>query len=152
MPQSAFTTVDLDVILDKEGDVEKCQRTDMRAKQQLDQMPPQSKKSKEGPMVHTIEPYTVELMGPEVTGHIEVLEKMRCGQDLEVNLKGKGEEWRKEEEEEEEEEGQCRVCHLVFDVELGTSETIDIGCHCKHDLGIAHRNCAEAWFKIKGNR
>ncbi|MCI13975.1 hypothetical protein A2U01_0035100, partial [Trifolium medium] len=29
---------------------------------------------------------------------------------------------------------------------------IMLGCACKDELGIAHRHCAEAWFKIKGNR
>lgn len=51
-----------------------------------------------------------------------------------------------------EDDGRCRVCHLVFDGGLGTNETMQLGCHCKEDLAIAHRDCAEAWFKIKGNR
>lgn len=55
-------------------------------------------------------------------------------------------------DEEEEDDGRCRVCHLVFDGGLGTNETMQLGCHCKEDLAIAHRDCAEAWFKIKGNR
>eukprot|EP00249_Psilotum_nudum_P011159 c22999_g1_i1 orf=244-1026(+) len=46
-------------------------------------------------------------------------------------------------------EGECRVCHLGFDSE---TETIVLGCDCKDDLSLAHRHCAEAWFKIKGNR
>jgi hypothetical protein len=29
---------------------------------------------------------------------------------------------------------------------------IELGCSCKEDLAAAHKNCAEAWFKIKGNR
>eukprot|EP00250_Pteridium_aquilinum_P011895 c20374_g1_i1 orf=440-1021(-) len=55
-------------------------------------------------------------------------------------------------DEDEEDDGQCRVCHLVFDSGIGTNETMQLGCHCKEDLAIAHRDCAEAWFKIKGNR
>lgn len=55
-------------------------------------------------------------------------------------------------EEDTDDEGRCRVCHLVFDSGLGMNETMQLGCHCKEDLAIAHRDCAEAWFKIKGNR
>ncbi|CAN4115980.1 unnamed protein product [Withania somnifera] len=29
--------------------------------------------------------------------------------------------------------------------------SIKLGCSCKDDLAAAHRHCAEAWFKIKGN-
>mgnify|MGYP000111311289 CR=1 FL=1 len=50
-----------------------------------------------------------------------------------------------------EDESECRVCHLTF-TESHISETIQLGCHCKDSLALAHRNCAEAWFKIKGNR
>ena len=50
-----------------------------------------------------------------------------------------------------EDESECRVCHLTF-TESHMSETIQLGCHCKDSLSLAHRNCAEAWFKIKGNR
>ncbi|XP_044483705.1 uncharacterized protein LOC123209644 [Mangifera indica] len=46
----------------------------------------------------------------------------------------------------------CRICHLGFD---GSSQElrppIELGCSCKGDLGSAHRQCAETWFKIKGN-
>ncbi|KAK8936171.1 hypothetical protein KSP39_PZI013760 [Platanthera zijinensis] len=49
----------------------------------------------------------------------------------------------------------CRICHLssemVGSMEEGW-ELIEIGCGCKGDLGIAHRRCAEAWFRVKGNR
>ncbi|KAJ6728454.1 hypothetical protein OIU74_006497 [Salix koriyanagi] len=31
-------------------------------------------------------------------------------------------------------------------------DLIQLGCRCKHDLGFAHLYCAEAWFKLKGNR
>ncbi|XAR71970.1 hypothetical protein NMG60_11018436 [Bertholletia excelsa] len=47
----------------------------------------------------------------------------------------------------------CRICHLSFD--LGNHESgvpIELGCSCKDDLAAAHKQCAEAWFKIKGNR
>ncbi|KAJ0020470.1 hypothetical protein Pint_32644 [Pistacia integerrima] len=46
----------------------------------------------------------------------------------------------------------CRICHLGFD---GYSQEfrppIELGCSCKGDLGSAHKQCAETWFKIKGN-
>lgn len=46
----------------------------------------------------------------------------------------------------------CRICHLGFD---GNSQEfrppIELGCSCKGDLGSAHKQCAETWFKIKGN-
>ena len=52
----------------------------------------------------------------------------------------------------------CRICHLASDQASGaktgtsTSELIQLGCDCKDELGIAHTHCAEAWFKLKGNR
>ncbi|KAJ0964883.1 hypothetical protein J5N97_026021 [Dioscorea zingiberensis] len=55
----------------------------------------------------------------------------------------------------------CRICHLSPDQccdagggEGGSegSEMIQIGCGCRGELGIAHRHCAEAWFRVKGNR
>lgn len=47
----------------------------------------------------------------------------------------------------------CRICHLSADREdLEASELIQIGCGCKGELGTAHRHCAEAWFRVKGNR
>jgi len=50
-------------------------------------------------------------------------------------------------------ERDCRICHL--NLESSNSETgvaIVLGCSCKDDLAAAHKNCAEAWFKIKGNK
>uniref|UniRef100_A0A0E0FSQ1 RING-CH-type domain-containing protein n=1 Tax=Oryza nivara TaxID=4536 RepID=A0A0E0FSQ1_ORYNI len=47
----------------------------------------------------------------------------------------------------------CRICHLVPEGGVGPgSEVIRIGCGCKDELGAAHRHCAEAWFRIKGDR
>ncbi|KAH9309791.1 hypothetical protein KI387_037702, partial [Taxus chinensis] len=46
----------------------------------------------------------------------------------------------------------CRVCHLSSDCRTSPGDLIQIGCGCKDDLGISHRHCAEAWFKIRGNR
>ncbi|GJZ25319.1 putative zinc finger, RING-CH-type, zinc finger, RING/FYVE/PHD-type containing protein [Tanacetum coccineum] len=55
----------------------------------------------------------------------------------------------------------CRICHLNFDgdgVRDGDSDgdgdgggVIELGCNCKGDLGAAHKQCAETWFKIRGN-
>ncbi|KAK9279759.1 hypothetical protein L1049_013441 [Liquidambar formosana] len=28
---------------------------------------------------------------------------------------------------------------------------IELGCSCKEDLAAAHKQCAETWFRIKGN-
>jgi hypothetical protein len=60
----------------------------------------------------------------------------------------------------------CRICHLASGQPLeatavGTPNSVNnddktglimLGCACKDELGIAHSHCAEAWFKIKGNR
>lgn len=54
----------------------------------------------------------------------------------------------------------CRICHLNSDQSLEATSTtvqiqrelIQLGCGCKDELGGAHSHCAEAWFKIKGNR
>ncbi|CAN1173869.1 hypothetical protein LINPERHAP2_LOCUS30935 [Linum perenne] len=45
----------------------------------------------------------------------------------------------------------CRICHLSLDEESG-GLPIELGCSCKDDLAASHRHCAEAWFKIKGNK
>lgn len=50
------------------------------------------------------------------------------------------------------EERVCRVCYLGHTAQPESGPTIELGCECKHDLAFAHRQCAEAWFKIKGNR
>ncbi|KAK6227883.1 hypothetical protein SCA6_000223 [Theobroma cacao] len=50
-------------------------------------------------------------------------------------------------------ERDCRICHLSLDPTSEESGVpIELGCSCKDDLAAAHRQCAEAWFKIKGNR
>ncbi|KAK7302965.1 hypothetical protein RJT34_13862 [Clitoria ternatea] len=58
----------------------------------------------------------------------------------------------------------CRICLLasgqpsdstmtVGTASIATSaDLIQLGCACKDELGIAHVHCAEAWFKLKGNR
>lgn len=56
-------------------------------------------------------------------------------------------------------ERDCRICHLGLDSGGGggggggtDSDTpIQLGCCCRGDLGTAHKQCAETWFKIKGN-
>ncbi|XP_019169250.1 PREDICTED: uncharacterized protein LOC109165089 isoform X1 [Ipomoea nil] len=52
-------------------------------------------------------------------------------------------------------EGQrvCRICHLnAKEDEAKTKDLIELGCGCKGELGFSHLRCAEAWFKLKGNR
>ncbi|KAL6123628.1 hypothetical protein ACLB2K_076147 [Fragaria x ananassa] len=47
----------------------------------------------------------------------------------------------------------CRICHLSMDATNHESGIpIELGCSCKEDLAAAHKQCAEAWFKIKGNK
>ncbi|XP_022723731.1 uncharacterized protein LOC111280519 [Durio zibethinus] len=56
----------------------------------------------------------------------------------------------------------CRICHLNSEQSLESTDSvsttaasmdlIQLGCGCKDELGIAHSHCAEAWFKVKGNR
>ncbi|KZV14825.1 hypothetical protein F511_40895 [Dorcoceras hygrometricum] len=47
----------------------------------------------------------------------------------------------------------CRICHLSSK-EGGKSSMglIQLGCGCRGELGFAHVDCAEAWFKVRGNR
>lgn len=50
-------------------------------------------------------------------------------------------------------ERDCRICHLTLDTTNHESGIpIELGCSCKDDLAAAHKHCAEAWFKIKGNK
>lgn len=50
-------------------------------------------------------------------------------------------------------ERDCRICHLSLDAaNLESGVPIELGCSCKADLAAAHKHCAEAWFKIKGNK
>ncbi|XP_074308169.1 uncharacterized protein LOC141643045 isoform X2 [Silene latifolia] len=47
----------------------------------------------------------------------------------------------------------CRICYLSFDgSDLESGLPIELGCSCKEDLAAAHKHCAEAWFKIRGNK
>ncbi|XP_023640561.1 uncharacterized protein LOC17889217 [Capsella rubella] len=47
-------------------------------------------------------------------------------------------------------EKDCRICHMG--VETSGGGAIELGCSCKEDLAVAHRQCAETWFKIKGDK
>ncbi|CAL0304457.1 unnamed protein product [Lupinus luteus] len=50
-------------------------------------------------------------------------------------------------------ERDCRICHMGLESDSHESGVpIVLGCSCKDDLAAAHKNCAETWFKIKGNR
>ncbi|ERM95605.1 hypothetical protein AMTR_s00023p00139440 [Amborella trichopoda] len=51
-----------------------------------------------------------------------------------------------------EKERVCRVCHLSSDNQSSVTDLIQLGCECLNDLAIAHRRCAEAWFRIKGDK
>ncbi|KAF3961782.1 hypothetical protein CMV_013641 [Castanea mollissima] len=46
----------------------------------------------------------------------------------------------------------CRICHLSSEHRSRTTTLIELGCGCKNELGISHPQCAEAWFRSKGNR
>ncbi|KAG6602635.1 hypothetical protein SDJN03_07868, partial [Cucurbita argyrosperma subsp. sororia] len=49
-------------------------------------------------------------------------------------------------------ERDCRICHLSLDATNHESGIpIELGCSCKDDLAAAHKHCAEAWFKVKGD-
>uniref|UniRef100_A0A803PUV8 RING-CH-type domain-containing protein n=1 Tax=Cannabis sativa TaxID=3483 RepID=A0A803PUV8_CANSA len=46
----------------------------------------------------------------------------------------------------------CRICHLGLESESSDcGAPIELGCSCKGDLGSAHKQCADTWFKIKGD-
>ncbi|KAL2248870.1 uncharacterized protein LOC105167095 [Sesamum indicum] len=50
-------------------------------------------------------------------------------------------------------ERDCRICQLSMDAtNQDYGLPIELGCSCKDDLAAAHKQCAEAWFKIKGNK
>lgn len=50
-------------------------------------------------------------------------------------------------------EKDCRICHLGLRSGGHESDaTIELGCSCKEDLAAAHKQCAETWFKIRGNK
>ncbi|KAJ1286233.1 hypothetical protein BS78_03G337500 [Paspalum vaginatum] len=50
-------------------------------------------------------------------------------------------------------ERNCRICHLGLDSAAAESGAgIVLGCSCKNDLSRAHKQCAETWFKIRGNK
>lgn len=48
-------------------------------------------------------------------------------------------------------ERDCRICHLGSEGCREAGVPIELGCACKGDLGAAHKQCAETWFKIRGN-
>lgn len=85
---------------------------------------------------------------PEAERDSHVID-IKCGSG-----KGFGDNW--------EAESVCRICHLSSDQSpdrksettscSATMDLIHLGCGCKDELGVAHAHCAEAWFKLKGNR
>ncbi|CAH9113632.1 unnamed protein product [Cuscuta europaea] len=52
----------------------------------------------------------------------------------------------------------CRICQLnereeeSIKTKKNVMDLIELGCGCKGDLRFAHLRCAEAWFKLRGNR
>lgn len=53
----------------------------------------------------------------------------------------------------EKDDRDCRICHLNLESHAHESGIpIVLGCSCKADLAAAHKQCAETWFKIKGNK
>ncbi|KAL0407441.1 UNVERIFIED_CONTAM: hypothetical protein Slati_4058000 [Sesamum latifolium] len=47
----------------------------------------------------------------------------------------------------------CRICHLsAKESGKNSLELMELGCGCKGELGVAHSLCAEAWFRVRGNR
>lgn len=52
------------------------------------------------------------------------------------------------------EDRDCRICHmsLTDDESVDNGVAMELGCSCKDDLAVAHKHCAETWFKIKGNK
>lgn len=49
-------------------------------------------------------------------------------------------------------ERDCRICHLSLVDDGDDDDAIELGCCCKDDLAVAHKHCADTWFKIKGNK
>ncbi|KAE8805926.1 hypothetical protein D1007_17931 [Hordeum vulgare] len=50
-------------------------------------------------------------------------------------------------------ERNCRICHLGLESAAAESGAgITLGCSCKGDLSYSHKQCAETWFKIRGNK
>lgn len=50
-------------------------------------------------------------------------------------------------------EQNCRICHLGLESAAGESGAgMTLGCSCKGDLSYAHKQCADTWFKIRGNK
>ncbi|KAG8077063.1 hypothetical protein GUJ93_ZPchr0006g45459 [Zizania palustris] len=50
-------------------------------------------------------------------------------------------------------EKNCRICHLGLESAAPESgASITLGCSCKGDLSYCHKQCAETWFKIRGNK
>ena len=61
---------------------------------------------------------------------------LECG-EIKVNL--------------EKTEKDCRICYLSLE-SRESGVPIVLGCSCKDDLAAAHKQCAETWFKIRGNK
>lgn len=86
-----------------------------------------------------------------ISGEITGVPEKRRSSAVEVDLEA-GEE-QENEVHSEKPERDCRICHLSLDAENPESGLpMELGCSCKDDLAAAHKHCAEAWFKIRGNK
>ncbi|CAH9097620.1 unnamed protein product [Cuscuta europaea] len=91
-----------------------------------------------------------ELCKSEIIGVPEKRRRSSVSEYLDVDLETEGQE---NEVHLENSERDCRICHLGLDADNPDSGLpIELGCSCKDDLAVAHKHCAEAWFKIRGNK
>ncbi|XP_028770586.1 uncharacterized protein LOC114727963 [Neltuma alba] len=48
---------------------------------------------------------------------------------------------------------ECRICRLGLESDSHVyGVPIELGCSCKDDLAVAHKLCAENWFRSRGKR
>ncbi|XP_073022934.1 uncharacterized protein [Primulina eburnea] len=53
----------------------------------------------------------------------------------------------------------CRICHSNSEGNYDDGQEdedskgvrVELGCSCKGDLAVAHKQCAETWFEVKGD-
>ncbi|KAG9150229.1 hypothetical protein Leryth_009801 [Lithospermum erythrorhizon] len=94
----------------------------------------------------------VDHSGPEIVG-VPEKERVSSVSDCSVEIDLEDGEEKEVKSHLERVERDCRICHLTLDAwNQESGFPIELGCSCKDDLAAAHKQCAEAWFKIKGNR
>lgn len=96
------------------------------------------------------QPETRPLRGE--ASHAAKPNKLSLDHDVELGLKIGDRKHVSNESEDDAADGEtiCRVCHLGL--YSGNRESMELGCACKQDLALCHRDCAEEWFKVRGNR